>query len=49
MIADAPPPPLQMDAHPIVASLALSTEYKVPSTTDDKKGIPVNKDFITYP
>ena len=29
-IADAPPPPLHIDAHPIDASLFLRAVYKVP-------------------
>ena len=30
MIAEAPPPPLQIDAHPNVPSLAFNTLYKEP-------------------
>lgn len=42
--AEAPPPPLQMLAHPMVASFALSTPYRV--ATNMMKHI--SSDYTTY-
>lgn len=43
--ADAPPPPLQMLAHPMVASFALSTPYRVATANMMKH---ISSDYTMY-